>query len=165
MPSTAIGHMNSACKSTDDTNPTTNDVSMSSSNSLVNMDATTSVPDTDSTTDIVMEEIISNQLSAGNNQKDSLSTPILCEKCSKKSLTIRRLQKNNSYLRRTAQNLRERLNLVRMVTTILKLTITEKLLGKQLVISCLENFLTKKVVEGGGGWGLKCCSPEIFLTY
>ncbi|CAB3986594.1 THAP domain-containing 2-like, partial [Paramuricea clavata] len=111
MPSTATGHMNSACKSTDDTNPTTNDVSMSSSNSLVNMDATTSVPDTDSTTDIVMEEIISNQPSAGNNQKDSLSTPILCEKCSKKSLAIRRLQKNNSYLRRTAQNLREHLNL------------------------------------------------------
>jgi hypothetical protein len=58
---------------------------------------------------------------------------------------------NNSYLRRTAQNLRERLNLV---TTILKLTITEKLLWKQLVISCLENFLTKKVVGGGGG-GIK----------
>ena len=134
---------------------------MSSSNSLVNMDATTSVPDTDSTTDIVMEEIISNQPCAGNNQKDSLSRPILCEKCSMKSLTIRRLQKNNSYLRRTAQNLRERLNLVRMVTTILKLTITKKLLWKQLVISCLEHFLTKKVVEVGGE--LNCCSPEIFL--
>ena len=137
---------------------------MSSSNSLVNMDATTSVPDTDSTTDIVMEEIISNQPSAGNNQKDSLSRPILCEKCSMKSLTIRRLQKNNSYLRKTAQNLRERLNLVRMVTTILKLTITKKLLWKQLVISFLEHFLTKKVVEVGGGGGIKLLQSGNLFT-
>jgi hypothetical protein len=86
-----------------------------------------------------------------------------CVRSAPRKVYYTTLQKNNSYLRRTAQNLRERLDLVRMVTTILKLTITEKLPWKQLVISCIEKFLTKKVVEGGGGGGLKGCSPEIFL--
>ena len=110
----AFGHTNSACKSPYvDTNPTANSLCMNPSTSLVYMDATTSVLDTDTATDIVVEETISNQPSEGNYQKDSLPTPISCEKCPKKNLTIRRLQKNNSYLRRTAQDLRECLNMVR----------------------------------------------------
>ena len=52
--------------------------------------STTSVPDTDTATDIaatdVMEEISSKQ----PYQESLLSTPIPCKKCAKKSITIRR---------------------------------------------------------------------------
>jgi hypothetical protein len=57
-------------------------------------------------TDTVMEQI--------SSLGKPLSTPISCKKCPKKNITIRRLQKNNSYLKRTVQALRERLKMVRM---------------------------------------------------
>ncbi len=57
-------------------------------------------------TDTLMEEI--------SYLGKPLSTPISCKKCPKKNITIQRLQKNNSHLKRTVQALPEHLKMVRM---------------------------------------------------
>ena len=106
-PLPSFDQMNSELPDVDTYCPTTSAVD-------VHCSSTTSAPDTDTATDIdatdvVMEEIPSNQPYQGCPPP---STPVSCKKCSNKSTTIRRLQKNNSYLRRTAQALRDRLNKV-----------------------------------------------------
>ena len=60
-----------------------------------------------------MEEMFLNQSFPKAYPGKPLSTQT-CKKCPKKNITIRRLQKNNSYLRKTAQTLRERLKMVRV---------------------------------------------------
>jgi hypothetical protein len=154
--------MNSAWKSTDDTNPTTIDVSMSSSNSLVNMDATTCDPDTDSTTDIVMEEIISNQPSAGNIRKIPSphqfcvrSAPIkvsLYDASEKQQLP----EKNSTKSKRAFEPGEDGHNHF-------KINHYRKIAMEAISYYLSRKVFDQKVVERGGGGGLKCCSPEIFL--
>ena len=107
-PLPSFDQTNSVCKlpDVDTCCPTTSAVDVQCS-------STTSVPDTDTATDIAATDVVMEEISSKQPYQGSpLSTPNPCKKCAKKSITIRRLQKNNSYLRRTAQALRERLNKV-----------------------------------------------------
>ena len=69
------------------------------------------VPDTDTETNMAVTDTLMEQISYLGKP---LSTPISCKKCPKKNITIQRLQKNNSHLKRTVQALPEHLKMVRM---------------------------------------------------